>query len=147
MHAEQRDDDAGKADHRADGEIEFACDHEETGADRDDDELGGNDAPIHDAIGGEHAGATGHYGEIDKDKNGAGHGTQFRAHEGSAQGRLALDALVGGRYARRLLNHFAYLCWGAKRHSGKRGRQGGPALGEISGTDRHIARREQYCPW
>ena len=94
LHGEDRDHDAGEADHRADGEVELAGDHQQAGAHRDDRELGGHHPPVHRALGREHPGVGRHQQEEDEDEDGAADGPELGTHQHLAQRGHLLDALV-----------------------------------------------------
>ncbi len=105
MHTEKGNDNAGKADHRPHREIELAGDHQETGADGNNGELGGNHAPVHDAVGCEHPRTAGHDREIDENENGSRHGPKFGPDKGPPQAGLFAQALIALRHCRRLFCH------------------------------------------
>ena len=94
------DDDAGKADHRADREIELPGDHQKRHGRGQDADLGRDVEKGDDALGAEHAGIAGEGREKQEDQNGSADRAQFRPPEEKPPGRDRADPLVRLAFSR-----------------------------------------------
>ena len=88
------DDNAGKADHRADRQIEFAGDHQQRHGGGEDAELGRDLEEIDDALGAEQAAVAGGDREEDEDQDGSGHGAKLGPAQQPAEQRNRADPFV-----------------------------------------------------
>ena len=92
---------AGKADHGADRQVEFAGDHQYAGADGDDAQVGGHLRPVDHAVEVEHARVAGRQDEEGEHQDGARDRGEFRTAEQPLEPADLPHAFIGALLLRR----------------------------------------------